>query len=254
MKNLFMLQRLLGVFIGSLLAFSAGCTGTSVGNPPGAQVQLSVVGTADEVTKGAPQTGINPLGGGVIVDKAWISLGHFQLDSADQCGMGGSPDVPEIFAVDLLENQMLPSLPVWERKPDASYCALNANIQPLEQPIASLPEALLAAPVYLEGTRSDGVPFRISIPMDEPLTLTPIGKNDFELEDVFDALLIEFNLNTWINPGELGQANVKNGWIIADGVENAGMVGNMRARIGASARLLRDKDKNGKVDDDDSEL
>lgn len=254
MKNHCLMRRLLGVFVGSLLPFIVACTGTSVGNPPGAQVQLGVVGTADENTPTAPQQGVGPLGGGIVINEAWISLGHFQLNSVEQCAGGGSPDVSGIFAVNLIDNEMMPSRPVWERDRDELYCALSAQIEPLAQPIEGLPAALSEAPVYVEGVRGDGIPFRISVSMEEPLRLEPLGKNEFELQDNLDAFLVEFNLNAWMNAGELAKAEPKDGWVVANATENAEVAKNMRARIGSSARLLRDKDKNGKFNAGDEEL
>lgn len=243
-----------GVFLGCW-PLLAGCTGTSVGNPPGATVQLGVVGSADETVEVTPQKNAAPLGGGAVLNQAWISLGRFELNSLDECGASGEPNVPEFFAVNLIDSEMYPSVPVWERGDSTLYCALNAEVAPLSQAVDGVPATLQQAAVYVEGARGDGVPFRISVPMDEPLRLEPLGKNEFELMDNLDALLIKFNLNAWLNPSELGQAEVgANGWVTADALQNPGLTANVRSRVGSSARLVRDRDKNGKLDVSDEEL
>ena len=67
-----------------------GCLGTSVGNPPGAEVKLAVVGTRGVDAPSLNEAAID-VGDGIVIKEAWVALTEIGLHAAGTCGMEKAP-------------------------------------------------------------------------------------------------------------------------------------------------------------------
>lgn len=242
----------------ALLA-APGCSGTSVGNPPSAQVtkvKLGLVGTEDSGTV------MQGLVGGLTLGEAWVSLSQIALRDAENCKPGnegngaeeGEFDVSSAFAADLLTGAVYPAAPEWERMSDESYCALQTSLGSSGEPVLGAPPELHGHSVYVRGTRADGTPFEITSDLDEALKVQARGKGQFSLGEGEVGLLLSFNLNAWLNPTLINEAQVEGGWIHADNSKNPALAETVNKQLPGSARLLRDRDRDGKLDPGDDEL
>jgi hypothetical protein len=235
-----------------------GCSGTSVGNPPGADVKLAAAGTIEDLPpvsqKQAPK---NSLSGGITVSSVWVVLRGIDLRESGSCAGtvdDASRDAPGAYAADLLTGTIYPEAPRWERLGGESYCALDLTMGPLPSPIEGAPVELVEGGAYVEGARADGTPFEVRVPIDEELRLGALGKPEFVLGEGPVGLLATFTMNAWLNPSLLDQAVIKDGSIVADDAENAEIAESVRLRIPESARLMRDKDRDGALSEEDGEL
>jgi hypothetical protein len=232
-----------------------GCIGTSVGNPPGveaSEVKLSVV-RSDDI-----KAMVHALGSRFTIDEAWIALGDIELLDSGRCAKSDDEDEEIDFrgpsAADLLAGMVYPMTPHWRQMADQEYCALRVSVRASEQPIEGTPAELQQYGVFVRGTRGDGTPFEVRTEVDEALKLAATGKQDFTLEGGPVGLLIAFNVSSWINASLLDQAEVKNGVIEANKSQNAAIAESARKAIPMSARLVKDKNRNGVLDAEDSEL
>lgn len=236
-----------GVFVAQ-----AACVGTSVGNPPGADaspVQIAVVGESD-ATKIAPTAA-----GAVTINEAWIVLRDVGLMRAGTCSKGvASVDFEGPVAANLLTGELLPEAPSWQRDVGETYCALRTQVKGAGAEIAGAPANLVDAGIFVAGARGDGTPFELRSDLDSDLQLGAPGKAEFALEEGPVGLLLTFDINTWVSPSLLNQAEVKNGVIKADNGNNAAIAEDAKQKIPGSAKLLRDKNRNGALDPEDGAL
>lgn len=248
-------RHLLGLLIVGSLAAMPGCLGTSVGNPPGvdaSEVKLSVV-RSDDI-----KAMVHAPGSGFTIDEAWIALGDIELLDSGRCAKsgddGGEIDFQGPSAADLLEGMVYPVTPQWQRMAGLKYCELRVGVRASEEPIEGAPAELQQYGVFVRGTRGDGTPFEVRTEVDEALKLAATGKQDFTLEGGPVGLLLAFNVSSWVNASLLNQAEVKNGVIEVDKSQNAAIAESARQAIPMSARLVKDKNQNGVLDAEDSEL
>jgi hypothetical protein len=238
-------------FVGIFVA-QTGCVGTSVGNPPGAdtsEVQLGVVAASD--VKQLTHT----LTGDVRIDEAWIALGDIGLQETGSCSKADGPvDYPGPVAADLLAGKVYPEPPMWERSAGATYCEMRVGVRRAGLVIEGAPPDLADVGVFVRGARGDGTPFELRADLDEELRLGASGKAEFALGGGPVGLLLAFNIDTWINTSLLNQAEVKDGVIRADQSDNSPVADSATQQIPGSAKLLRDQNRNGALDEGDDDL
>lgn len=243
-------MRLLSV--GFLVAAAAGCVGTSVGNPPGmdsTEVQLGVVGSIDAKKLA------HVASGEVTITDAWISLADIGLQDAGLCAKSAGPvDYVGPIAANLLTGEVLPEPPTWERSATERYCEMRVDARRADAVIDGAPADLVEYGVFMRGTRADGTPFELRADIDAELRIGATSNADFALEPGAVGLLLTFDFNQWINASLLNQAVVKNGVIHADKIENKSVADSAKQQIPGSARLMRDKNRDGQLDGGDSAL
>ena len=248
----------LAALFGAIGAYAAlpGCIGTSVGNPPGAEVKLAVVGT--ETGEAPPESAKAPaidVGGGVVIEEAWISLAEIGLHAAGTCGLGGdSPDVPGVIAAELVTGSIYPEAPLWERPPNESYCAFRARMSPLSEAISNTPAELTGHAALIRGTRADGTPFEAQIDLTDVISITGSKGPDFRLGTGLVGLILAFDLGAWFSPGILDTAQVTDGAIAISADSNKEIEKSLRLRIPTSSRLFSDANGDGRLNPGDGEL
>jgi hypothetical protein len=251
----FLVAGLLGALgIGAPAALS-GCVGTSVGNPPGAEVKLAVVGTGSIDPPPSEKVQSIDVGGGILVEEAWVSLTEIGLHAAGMCGVSdGSPDVPGTIAAELVTGSIYPEAPLWERPAGESYCAFRTRLSPLSAPIDNTPEALAGHAVLIRGTRGDGTPFEARIDLTDVILITGSKGPDFRLGTGLVGLILAFDLGSWFSPGMLDAAQVTDGSIAINAASNKEIEKSLRLRIPASSQLFTDANGDGRLNPGDGEL
>jgi hypothetical protein len=244
------------LFSAALAASAAlpGCVGTSVGNPPGAEVKLAVVGTGGVEAASLNEAAIE-VEGGIVIKEAWISLTEIGLHAAGTCGMGGeSPDVPGPIAAELVTGSIYPEAPLWERPPDESYCAFRTRVSPLSDTISNIPLELLGHSALIRGERGDGTPFEARVDVMDLILITGSNGPDFRLGTGLVGLILAFDLGAWFDPGLMAAAQATNGTILISPESNKEIEKDMRQRIPTSSRLFTDANGDGRLNPGDGEL
>jgi len=248
----------LAALFGAIGAYAAlpGCIGTSVGNPPGAEVKLAVVGT--ETGEAPPESAKAPaidVGGGVVIEEAWISLAEIGLHAAGTCGLGGdSPDVPGVIAAELVTGSIYPEAPLWERPAGESYCAFRTRVSPLGAAVDNTPGELAGHAALVRGTRADGTPFEAQIDLTDVILIMGSKGPSFRLEEGPVSLILAFDLSAWFTPGLLDAAEVTDGLIAINATANKEIEKALRLRIPTSSRLFSDANADGRLNPGDGEL
>lgn len=253
----------IGAFVAAVLgalfisAAVAGCVGTSVGNPPGAEVKLAVVGvgSAEPAPAASAKATSIDAGSGVVIEEAWISLAEIGLRAAGTCGPGsGSPDVPGPIAAELVTGSIYPEAPLWERPADETYCGLRARISPLGEAIGNAPGDLTGSSALIRGSRADGTPFEAQIDLTGVILIMGSKGPDFRLDPGLSGLILAFDLGAWFPPGILDAAEVTDGWIAINADTNKEIEKSLRQRIPTSSRLFTDTNGDGRLNAGDGEL
>lgn len=243
--------------VGALLAAAAivpGCSGTSVGNPPGADVKLAVVGTGQVDGPSVSKMAID-IGEGVVIKEAWVALTEIGLKATGTCGIGGdSVDAPGPIAAELVTGSIYPEAPLWERPPDESYCAFRARMSPLGDTISNVPLDLLGYSVLVRGERGDGTPFEAQVDVMDLIQITGSKGPDFRLGAGLVGIILAFDLGAWFNPAELAAAQATDGKVVINATTNKEIEKSLRQRIPTSSRLFSDANGDGRLNEGDGEL
>ena len=246
--------------LGALGAFGAfgalpGCVGTSVGNPPGAEVKLAIVGTGSVTPVPSAKGNAIDVGGGVTIEEAWISLADIGLHAAGTCGVGGeSPDVLGPIAAELVTGSIYPEAPLWERPSDESYCAFRTRMSPLGAAVSNTPGELTGHAALIRGTRGDGTPFEAQIDLTDVILIMGSKGPNFRLGTGLVGLILAFDLSDWFTPGLLDAAQVTDGWIAISAGSNKEIEKTLRLRIPTSSSLFSDANGDGRLNPGDGEL
>jgi hypothetical protein len=232
----------------SLFALAAlGCTGSSIGNPPGADIQLGVVG------RSGPMPAALEIAGGVTIDQAWIALQDVDLRNLGTCTGEDdmSYDVSGPVAADLLKGQVYPAAPQWVRPGNEIYCALQTKLEVLETNIPGTPTELGGHTVFVTGTRGDTTPFEVRNDLSSRLDLGPSAAGGFILGTGSKGMLLVFDLAEWLDASLLNAADVSDGMILIDRDNNTNIASDLEDRIPQSAILFRDGNRDGMLNEND---
>jgi hypothetical protein len=249
-----------------------GCTGTSIGNPPGvtqAQIQLGLQGQAGAQTMsgGFPDGGAGGAGGtggagsggethgGMVFDEAWLAFGPTTLLTGGQCGSPdvGAPDATGPFAAELVSGKVLPSRPSWSRPSGEAYCELLVKLEGAAPSVPGAPAGLTGATLLVTGHRVDGVPFQARVSVADDLVIRPKAGGTFTLGTGLVGMLLLFDFDDWIDPTKLAAAEVTNGAILVDASHNQAIAEDIENRLPFSTRLYRDDDRDGRYEDSDGQ-
>jgi hypothetical protein len=233
------------LLVAALLA--SGCTGSHVGNPSDLTVALTGY---DEAAPGALT-----LSTGIAIDEAWVVLARLRLRSAENCSRrDGSIDVPAPLAAELVQPLVLPDPPVLAVEA-TRYCRVELQLGLDEGgTLEGTPADLDGRSVLVRGTRRDAVPFELASTRRDPFRLDA-EDDPFALPEGESALLVSFAMNEWFDADALDAAEVseRDGepFITIDDRENRALHDAFRDTLRASARLHRDIDGDGILDESD---
>lgn len=227
-------------------ALALGCSGTSIGNPPGAQIKLGVAGRSE------PLPGQLQIGGGITIDRAWIALEDMDLRNGGTCTGEDDMDydAPGPIAADLLTGEVYPARPEWLRPGNETYCALQAKLDRAAAPIPNAPVELADHSVFMTGTRSDAMPFEVRSDISQQMELGP-SAGEFVFGTGPKGMLIVFDLAEWLDPALLSAADVSNAVILIDKDNNTDIANDLEDRIPQSATLFRDGNRDGMLNEND---
>jgi hypothetical protein len=249
-------------FYSNLLAITAlssgallGCSGTSVGNPPSADVKLAVVGTADDflVSSGADEVDV---GSGITLQEAWVSLREIKLQTSGTCDEAddGEYDVAGPFAAELVGGTISPEIPGWTRPAGERYCELRAKLRAADIAIPGASPDLEGSAVVIRGTRDDGAAFVARVSLATQVRISAKKAPTFALEGELSSLLLAFNFGSWLDAALLDAAIPEDGVIVIDALSNKEIEKSLRQRVPATVRLFSDKNDDAKLNGGDDEI
>ena len=220
---------------------SSGCVGTEVGNPQDNESEVTVEFTAEPQDPRALT-----LSNGIDISEAWMGVEEVGLRESSRCEDSERFDDESPFAVELITGEEIPGAAMLTQTA-TSFCRLELELESVAESIPGAPEALGEASIYMIGTLEDGTPFEVLAEVTETV----------RLQGPFDAagttrLLVSFDLQNWLIPEDFeGIEPDANGTLILD-PEVAGDVNERIAQaVLESARLIRDNNENGVLDDGD---
>lgn len=226
-----------------VLALSAGCTGSHVGNP--AELTLALTGFDGS----AP--GALTLGSGIVVDEAWVVLDRVRLRTAEECGRHDeTTDVPAPLAAELVSGRMLPARPELAARP-TTYCRVELQFDDLDEGVLEgVPPDLAGRSVLVRGARADGVAFELATDVKDSFRLDA-EDDPFALPAGATGLLVGFAMDEWLDAAELAGAEVgtRDGapFVTIDDRANSGLHDSFRDAVRESARLFRDENRDGQL-------
>ncbi len=231
-----MIRRALLFCLGSVLA---GCAGTETGNPS-IDTQIALTAHSSDHARVA----IRVSEGGLVVDRAWLSLGSVALLAGNDCtatsrrfstaplGTADHTSGPEVAAL---------------AAEVGDYCGLGvrfeaALIAPLEAP------ALLGHSVLLEGHLADGSAFSLASPRATEVRVAALA-GSFALDDERFALLLGFDLATWLSRTDFTTATREaDGSVRVDETHNPDLLDSFETELAAGLELYRDRDADTALD------
>lgn len=228
------------------LALAAACTGTDVGNGRSV-VELQSFGyEANAVT-----TRSLVLGSGTRIDQALVAIERVRLSPGTDCKEGPKSEIDAEgpFVSDLVGVGFLATPPRFEV--DAgSYCALELGFHKLDAVgTTGAPAELVGLSMLVRGVRADGVAFEIRSERSEEFELGAKG-GAFALGEGVQPLILAYELSSWIDAA--GLDTVAGDPIVISADENADRLDAFEEAVKESARLFRDRDRDGQLGDDES--
>jgi hypothetical protein len=242
-----------GLLVGcgfAALAFACGPrSGTDVGN--GATTTFDV---GAYKTKSGSQTDALTLESGVSIETFWISTGSFRLMPGAGCTGptgNGKIDHEGPIVADLLQADAAPGRSEPVEIDAGDYCQLQAELEPVdasELPTGA-PNELVDAVIFISGTRADGTPFTVRSGRGVELQLDAPEGAPFEMVGE-NALTIAFDLETMILSLELDEVDGES--IVIDETSDPPRLAAFENSVRGSARLFRDEDEDGVLDEEES--
>jgi hypothetical protein len=249
------LYSLLVAIIASSSAALLGCSGTSVGNPPSADVNLAVVGTNDNSLVSSEANEVD-VGSGIRLEEAWVSLREIKLQTSGTCNEDddGEYDVAGPFAAELVGGTIYPEIPSWTRLPGERYCEIRTKLRSAELAIPGASPDLEGSAVVIRGTRGDGAPFVARVALATNVRISAKKAPTFALEGALSSFLLAFDFGSWLDAMLLDAAVPEDGVIVIDAISNKEVEKSLRQRVPATARLFRDKNDDAKLNSGDDEI
>jgi len=232
-----------------VIAGAHGCDSTHIGNPP-EQPDINPLATASIiVTALAAESGqgLHVPTREAGIDTAWVVLSDIQLTPADDCTDEAQIDIEGPIVVDLLSGTTLPSVPMLSR-PAGVYCRMKFKLQRKPNatlPVGSPPE-LETLSVWVEGHRSDGVPFVLEEDKPNNIVLDS-DEGRLELLEGEQQLVLAFDLDAWLAP-ELLDAIPDDGPIHINATEQRELYLGFQKQLRLSPSLFRDGNGDGRLD------
>jgi len=207
----------------AVLAISAGCTGTEVGNP--------VVDIDFELSNRGEVTA------------ARLAVERVRLRPAADCNGSTELDIPGPFVIDLFIATPLPELSDLEVS-EAGYCRFEVKWGGADE--------LGGASMVFGGTRaSDGTPFELTSVRSDELRLDAVD-TQFPIDDATNALFVAFDGNGLFADVDLEGADVDpDGTIYIDDTSNPDLLDAFEGNVDAATQLFDDDDDDGQLDDDE---
>jgi hypothetical protein len=242
-----------GLLVGcgfAALAFACGPRGgTDVGN--GATTTFDV---GAYKTKSGAGTDALTLESGVEIETFWISTADFRLLPGSGCtgptGTGKIDHEGPIVA-DLLQADPAPGRSEPVEIDAGDYCRLQAQLEPVgsDELPAGAPSELVDAVIFVTGTRADGPPFTVRSGRSVELQLDAPDGAPFEMLGD-NALAVAFDLEAMVGALDLDAAEGES--IVIDETTDPPRLAAFENSVRGSARLFRDENQDGVLDDDES--
>ena len=206
-----------------VLAVSAGCTGTEVGNP--------VIDVDFELSNRGEVTG------------ARVAVDRVRLRPAADCNGSTELDILGPFVIDLFVAAPLPELTDLEVS-EGGYCRFEVQWDDADD--------LGGASMVFTGTRaSDGTPFELTSVRNDELRLDAVD-GEFPIDDATNALFVAFDGNALFDGIDLDGADVDgDGTIYIDDSSNEDLLDTFEGNLDAATQLFDDDDEDGQLDDDE---
>lgn len=247
------MKKSLTLFLFSVCAWVASCSsgtntaGTEIGNPE--TVSLSIVGINPTLAK--LQTRLQS--SGVSVTEARVVVDRIEFKAAEDCTQSSSESEIQYegpYVANLLDNSSIPSLGD-VTLPSGMYCKLKLRMAKLSKndiPAGiSDTDPIIDHAFYVTGTRGDGTPFIAKLEQNVDFELE--SSTPFSIgEDLSSALVLAFDLSTWMTGMDLDGADVTSGSILIDKDHNSELLDQFQSNIQESAKLFRDKNEDGGLD------
>ena len=234
------LRTLAGVCVVATLLLTR-CAGTDIGNPElkSADVQVSFASYEQNTPSGLL------LDSGVTLNEAWIGVAAIRLADAGDCASDATIDLPNHYVINLLTGQSYPPLPSFKRL-EGAYCSFAFGFAVVPDLPAEAPALLANNSFLIKGLRSDGVPFLLTAPLEDVLSLAA-ESGQFELLAPRTDLIVGFELNTWFASGlldtVLGLLDLN-----LDLLSNPALVTEFLDGVEGSVTLFEDLDHDGLLD------
>lgn len=228
------------------LALGAACTGTDVGNGRSV-VELQSFGY--EAT--AVTTRSLVLGSGTRIDQALVAIERVRLSPGTDCEEGPTSEIDAEgpFVSDLVGVGFLATPPRFEVD-TGSYCAFELGLHKLDAVgTTGAPAELVGLSVLVRGVRADGVSFEIRSERGEEFKLRATG-GAFSLAEGEQPLILAYELSSWIDALDLD--SLSGDPIVVSPDENSERLDAFEQAVEASARLFEDRDRDGRLGDDES--
>lgn len=226
-----------------IIGLCAGCVGTEVGNPQDVEEEQTEV--SFEFAAVAPAPNALTLANGLEIDRAFLAVEELGLRRASDCDGDNRLDLERPFSVDIVTGDTQPALgPVL--RPAVSYCRLEIEISAPEAR-DGLPAELDGKSVWVTGSTADGTPFEISLQESDELRID----GEFTLERGGDALIVGFDLASWVSPAELESVIPADDGVIridSDNGDSEELVSDILKNVADSITLFRDINNNGRLD------
>lgn len=218
-----------------------GCAGTETGNPSiAAQIAL----TAHSSDPG--RVAIRAAEGGLTLQRAWLSLGALSLVEGPDCSAEARRfTAPALGAADHAEPR--PALLALEAEA-GEYCGLAVPFAPTTEMPPGAPAELGELSILLEGTLLDGSAFSLGSAARREVLVqsTPPG---FALDGVRSALLVGFDVATWLRSPNIADAERElDGSVRIDAAHNPALLQSFEAALAPGIELYRDRDADAVLD------
>jgi hypothetical protein len=227
-----------------IVAGTASCTGTEVGNPVAEPISVSLTARSSSGDVALAFESDEDAGAGeIVIDQIWVSLGDARFVIDDDCSARRESRVvvEGPFIADLAAG---PSV-LAERLPQGSYCSARVSLERAATSDAGLPDELAGHSVLLRGRRSDGT--RVVIRSRDKPDFVLRGRSEaFRVEDAQQALFLAFDAAAWLEGVSLDTAmpNAAGQIVIEPGSEDA-RLRTFETNLRRSLALFKDGNSDG---------
>jgi hypothetical protein len=234
----------LGRIATAIVAASASCTGTEVGNPVVEPVRVSLIARSSSADVAlAYDSATDAGGGGVVIEQLWVSLGDARFVIDDDCSARNETRVvvDGPFIADLGTGPTA----LAERLPVGNYCSVRVSLERATANDAGSPDALAGHSVLLRGHRADGVPVLIRS-RDKPDFVLRGRSDAFNVDDAENALFLAFDAGAWLEGVgvEAATPNAQGEIVIEPGAEDA-RLRTFETNLKRSLALFKDSNRDG---------
>jgi len=228
----------------TVLLLMTGCTITETGNPEFAGQMALLTDTSNPA-----DISIGPGGTIAIVDQAWMGFGDLRLVSDPGCDEIDeiNTDIPVPSPVDLAAG---PAIVPFDGTTD-EFCRVRVPMRRATVPLPmGAPPELADASIALAGSRPDGTPFLVVSRREREADVRS-RTTPFALDDGLSALVMAFDVATWLEGVDLSGAEVVGGRILINDSSNRPLLDVFENNVETALRLYRDLDEDGVLDPED---